>query len=72
MTLRTLSQYVSTTGELSNSIRFNWIYRPGSDIYIAYDELRLDYQPTVGGIRRYSPWIRNRQLAIKMTYLFSR
>ena len=72
LTLRTLSQYVSTTGQLSNSIRFNWIYRPGSDIYIAYDELRLDYQPTVGGIRRYSPWVRNRQLAIKMTYLFSR
>ncbi len=72
VTLRTLSQYVSTTGQLSNSIRFNWIYSPGSDIYIAYDELRLDYQPTVGGIRRYSPWIRNRQLAIKMTYLLSR
>ena len=72
VTLRTLSQYVSTTGELSNSVRFNWIYSPGSDIYIAYDELRLDYQPTVGAIRRYSPWIRNRQLAIKMTYLFSR
>ena len=72
ITLRTLSQYNSTTDELSNSVRFNWIYSPGSDIYIAYDELRLDFEPQVAGIRRYSPWVRNRQLAIKMTYLLSR
>ena len=73
MTLRSLSQYNSTTGELSNSIRFNWIYSPGSDIYVAYDELRLDGDPLMLNphIRR-SPWVRNRQLAIKMTYLLSR
>ena len=73
VTLRTLSQYNSTTHEISTSIRFNWIYRPGSDIYIAYDELRLDTDPLMldPHIRR-SPWLRNRQLAIKMTYLLSR
>ena len=70
MTLRTLSQYNSTTSEISNSVRFNWIYRPGSDIYIAYDELRLD-TPGVNGVYD-TPWLRNRQLAIKMTYLLSR
>ena len=71
MTLRTLTQYNSTTGELSNSVRFNWIYSPGSDIYVAYDELRLDTQPGLYGFHA-TPWLRNRQLAVKMTYLFSR
>ena len=73
VTLRTLSQYNSTTHEISTSIRFNWIYRPGSDIYIAYDELRLDTDPLLlDPHARRSPWLRNRQLAIKMTYLLSR
>ena len=64
MTLRTLSQYNSLTDSVSTSVRFNWIYRPGSDLYIAYDELRME----VPGV----PWLQNRQLAIKMTYLLSR
>ena len=64
MTLRTLSQYNSTTDSVNMSVRFNWIYSPGSDLYIAYDELRMD-MPGV-------PWLQNRQLAIKMTYLLSR
>ena len=73
VTLRSLSQYNSLTREISNSIRFNWIYSPGSDIYVAYDEMRLDdlflFNPHV----RRSPWeVRNRQIAIKMTYLLSR
>ena len=56
--------------EVSTSVRFNWIYSPGSDIYIAYDELRLT-TPGVNGFYE-TPWLRNRQLAVKMTYLFSR
>ena len=64
MTLRTLSQYNSLTDSVSTSVRFNWIYSPGSDLYVAYDELRMD----VPGV----PWLRNRQLAIKMTYMLSR
>ena len=73
MTLRTLSQFNSTSREISTSIRFNWIYSPGSDIYIAYDELRLDTDPLFldPHVRR-SPWLRNRQLTVKMTYLLSR
>ena len=73
MTLRTLSQYNSTTHEISTSVRFNWIYSPGSDIYIAYDELRLDLDPLMldPHVRR-SPWLQNRQLTVKMTYLLSR
>jgi hypothetical protein len=64
MTLRALPQYNSTTRSVSTSVRFNWIYRPGSDVYIAYDEFGQNY----AGL----PWIQNRQLAVKMTYLFSR
>ena len=75
MTLRSLSQYNSTTDSISTSIRFNWIYSPGSDIYIAYDELRdddfLTVDPTLRNAGRM-PWVQNRQLAIKMTYLLSR
>ena len=64
MTLRTLTQYNSTTDSVSTSVRFNWIYFPGSDLYVAYDELRAD----IPGL----PWLQNRQLAVKMTYLLSR
>ncbi len=75
MTLRTLTQYNSTTDSISTSVRFNWIYSPGSDIYIAYDELRADdflvFDPTLQHRGRV-PWIQNRQLAVKMTYLLSR
>ena len=75
MTLRSLVQYNSTTDSISTSVRFNWIYKPGSDIYIAYDELRTDdflgLDPTLRH-NGYVPWIQNRQLAIKMTYLLAR
>ncbi len=64
MTLRTLSQYNSSTHQLSNSVRFNFIYRPGSDVYIVYDEANNH----VPGL----PEVYNRQLVVKMTYLLSR
>ena len=65
----------STTESITTSMRFNWIYRPGSDIYIAYDELRTDDFLLIDpALRHYGrmPWIQNRQIAIKMTYLLSR
>ncbi|MCH8255123.1 MAG: hypothetical protein IIB90_15125 [Gemmatimonadetes bacterium] len=64
MTLRTLTQYNSSTHQWSTSARFNFIYRPGSDIYIVYDEVRRD----VPGLADF----RDRQLLLKFTYLFSR
>jgi hypothetical protein len=64
MTLRTLSQYNSLTEQWSTSARFHYIYRPGSDFYIVYDELRRD--PT--GLSEF----RQRNLILKMTYLVSR
>jgi hypothetical protein len=63
-TIRSLSQYNSYTRQFSTSIRYNFIYRPGSDIYIVYDELQFD---TIG-----RPQVRNRQFVVKTTYLLSR
>jgi hypothetical protein len=64
MTVRTLSQYNSLTRQLSTSVRYNFIYSPGSDVYVAYDELQAD---ELGRAE-----VRNRQLVVKMTYLMSR
>ena len=64
MTLRTLSQYNSLTRQLSTSVRYNFIYSPGSDLYIAYDELQANELGRAD--------VRNRQLVVKMTYLMSR
>ncbi len=68
LSLRTLTQYNSSTEQWSTSARFRYIYRPGSDIYIVYDEVRRDDAIPV------SPWVeqfRDRQLIVKMTYLLS-
>ena len=62
--IRSLSQYNSLTNQLSLSFRYNFIYKPGSDIYVTYDELQTD---TLG-----RPIGRNRQFAVKTTYLLSR
>ncbi|MBI2822471.1 MAG: carbohydrate binding family 9 domain-containing protein, partial [Acidobacteria bacterium] len=64
ITLRSLIQYNSATRETSSSLRFNFIYRPGSDLYVVYNELRGDLSA--------SPVVRDRQLALKLNYLFSR
>jgi hypothetical protein len=64
VTLATLSQYNSSTHEFSNSVRFNFIYKPGSDLYVVYDELQAD----MPGL----PEVRSRQVVLKMTYLLSR
>jgi len=64
MTLRSLSQYNSSTRQFSTSVRYNFIYKPGSDLYIVYDGL----QGNVYG----RPELRNQQLVVKMTYLVSR
>ena len=63
-TIRSLSQYNSYTRQFSTSIRYNFIYRPGSDIYVVYDELQSDSYGR--------PQLRNRQFVIKTTYLLSR
>ena len=72
MTLRTLTQRNSLTDQWSTAVRLNYIYRPGSDIYIVYDELRREYEDMLpGGVSEFMPF-RERQLIVKVTYLFSR
>ena len=73
--MRSVTQYNSTTDSINTSVWFNQIYSPGGDIYIAYDELRDDDFLSVDPTLRHNgqvPWIQNRQLAIKITYLQSR
>ena len=71
MTLRTLTQYNSLTDQWSTAARFNYIYRPGSDIYIVYDELRRNAYDEFGRFNEFASF-RERQLIVKVTYLFSR
>jgi hypothetical protein len=66
MTLRSLTQYNSATHEVSNNIRYNFIHRPGSDLYIVYNELRQTGMPSDIFAQK------DRQLAIKLNYLLQR
>ena len=66
MTVRSLTQYNSLTDEVSNNIRFNFIYRPGSDIYIVYNDQSQTGLPADLFGRK------DRQLVVKATYLLQR
>ena len=66
MTIRSLTQYNTSTHEVSNNVRFNFIYRPGSDIYIVYNDLSQTGLPAdIFGKK-------DRQLVVKATYLLQR
>jgi hypothetical protein len=68
MSLRSITQYNSAADQWSTSARFRYIYRPGSDIYVVYDEVRRD------DVIQLSPFLeqfRDRRLIVKMTYLLS-
>jgi hypothetical protein len=64
MSLRSLSQYNSQTDQFSTSARYRWTYRPGSDIYVVYNELQRD--PQTGF------YFRDRSLIVKATFLVTR
>ncbi len=66
MTVRSLTQYNSLSNEVSNNIRFNFIYRPGSDIYVVYNDLSQTGLPADIFGRK------DRQLVVKATYLLQR
>jgi hypothetical protein len=66
LSLRTLTQYNSANEQWSTGARLRYNYRPGSDLYIVYDELRRD----IDGVPVVQEF-RDRQLIVKMTYLFS-
>ena len=65
-TVRGLAQYNSLTHEVTTSVRFNFIYRPGSDLYIVYNDLQQTGLP--GGT--FAPT--DRQFVVKMNYLLAR
>ena len=66
MTIRSLTQYNTSTHEISNNVRFNFIYRPGSDIYVVYNDLSQTGLPVDIFGRK------DRQLVVKATYLLQR
>ena len=66
MTIRSLTQYNTSTHEVTNNVRFNFIYRPGSDLYVVYNDLSQTGLPAdIFGKQ-------DRQLVVKMTYLLQR
>jgi hypothetical protein len=65
-TIRSLTQYNSLTHEVTNSVRFNYIYRPGSDFYIVYTDLQQTGLPPSA----YAP--SDRQIVVKLNYLLAR
>ncbi len=68
ISLRSLTQYNSLSEQWSTSARLRYIFRPGSDIYVVYDDVRRDIETLANpSVTRF----RDRQLVIKMTYLFS-
>lgn len=68
ISLRTLTQYNSSTEQWSSSARFRWIYRPGSDLYVVYDEMRRNQAIPDSP---FTEEFRDHQLIVKMTYLVS-
>jgi hypothetical protein len=70
MAIRAVSQFTSTTinaqqpYQFGTSARFRWTYRPGSDIYLVYDDMRRDPM----GL----PLFKERRLILKATHLLSR
>ncbi|MHC4236557.1 MAG: hypothetical protein ACYSUQ_15685, partial [Planctomycetota bacterium] len=56
-----LVQYNSQSGSFSANVRINWIHRPGSDLFIVFNERR----DVVGS--RWNP--DSRAFIVKLTYL---
>lgn len=71
MSIRSVTQYNSQVDQFGTSARFRWTYRPGSDIYIVYDELQRD--PTAPADDPLADlYFRDRSLIVKATFLVTR
>ncbi|MGB1779658.1 MAG: DUF5916 domain-containing protein [Longimicrobiales bacterium] len=66
MAIRSITQYNSFVEQFSTSARFRWTYRPGSDVFIAYDELRRDPTDPLSTFT-----FRDRRLIVKATFLLT-
>ncbi len=56
-----LFQYNEATGDLASNVRFNWIPRPGTDVFLVYTELDEWSESFI---------VRTRSLSLKFNYLF--
>ncbi len=66
MTIRSLTQYNTGTHEISNNVRFNLIHRPGSDLFVVYNDLRQTGLPADVFAQK------DRQLVVKLNYLLQK
>jgi hypothetical protein len=66
MTIRSLTQYNTSTHEISNNIRFNLIHRPGSDLFVVYNDLQQTGLPADIFPQK------DRQLVVKLNYLIQK
>jgi hypothetical protein len=64
MSVRSLTQYNSQSDQFGTSARFRWTYKPGSDLFVVYNELRRDPQTDF--------LYRDRSLILKATFLLTR
>jgi hypothetical protein len=63
MFVSALVQYTSNTGMAAANVRFRWEYRPGSELFVVYNEQRYD--------GRFSPaGLENRALIVKINRLW--
>ena len=67
MTIRSLTQYNTSTHEVSNNVRFNLIHHAGSDLYVVYNQ-GWDTDIPNGPASR----VRGRSLAVKTTWWWAR
>lgn len=58
----TLMQYNSAVNSLTSNVRFRWEYRPGSDLYVVYNDGR---DTSLSGF----PTLQNRTFVVKVTRL---
>ncbi len=60
-----LVQYNDFDEQVGVNLRVNWIYRPGADLFVVYNQNWM--APELSALQR-----QDRQLAVKFTYLWQR
>jgi hypothetical protein len=65
--LKSFVQYNDDRRAASVNLLLWWVYRPGSDLYVVYDQGWETDIPGPEGLR-----VRNRSLSLKFTYWLSR
>ncbi len=63
MFVSALVQYAAATNTVSGNVRLRWEYRPGSELFVVYNEERDTMAPTSNGLR-------NRSIVFKINRLF--